>query len=116
MMLGLSPSFLRIGSLSEGGIEPELIEELMISVMSVEIAGKQSLIRWDGAWHMLMFSFLSRFWTAPLATQRRPETGTEKCKGEEQMMEWECRQWGRKTRTGCCKWCQFHLVPVRSVQ
>lgn len=52
MMLGLSSGFLRMwvtaASLSEWGIEPELREELMISVMSVEIAGEQSLVRWDG--------------------------------------------------------------------
>lgn len=52
MMSGLNPGFLRMGgtaaNLSEGGIEPELREELMISVMSVEIAGRQSLMRLDG--------------------------------------------------------------------
>lgn len=52
IMSGSSPGFLRMGvtaaSLSEGGIEPELREVLMISVMSVEIAGRQSLMRWDG--------------------------------------------------------------------
>jgi len=49
MMSGLSPGFLRMGvtaaSLSERGTEPDLREELMISVMSVEMAGKESLMR-----------------------------------------------------------------------
>ena len=48
-MSELSPGFLRMGviaaSLSEGGTEPDLKEELMISVMSVEMAGKESLMR-----------------------------------------------------------------------
>lgn len=52
MMSGFSPGFLRMGvtaaSLSEGGIEPVLREELMIPVMSEEIAGRQFLTRYDG--------------------------------------------------------------------
>lgn len=52
MMSGFSPGFLRIGvtaaNLREGGIKPVLKEELMISVISGEIAGKQFLIRHDG--------------------------------------------------------------------
>jgi len=48
MMSGLSQGFLRMGvttaSLSERGTEPDL-EELMISVMRVEMAGKESLMR-----------------------------------------------------------------------
>ncbi len=49
ILSGLSPGFLRIGviaaSLSDWGTEPELREELMISVMSGEIAGRQSFTR-----------------------------------------------------------------------
>ena len=49
---GLSPGFLRMGvtaaSLSVWGTEIELKEEFMISVMSEEIAGRQTLTRLDG--------------------------------------------------------------------
>ena len=49
MMPGLSPGFLRMGvtaaSLSKWGTEPDLRENLMISVISVEMAGKESLMR-----------------------------------------------------------------------
>ena len=51
MKSGLSPSFLRMGltaaSLSVWGIEPKLKEELMIFVMSEEMARRQSLTRVD---------------------------------------------------------------------
>ena len=49
MMSGLSPGFLRVGvtaaSLSEWGTEPDLREELIISLMCVEMAGKKSLMK-----------------------------------------------------------------------
>lgn len=51
MKSGLSPVFLRMGltaaSLSVWGIEPELKGELLIFVMSEEMARRQSLTRVD---------------------------------------------------------------------
>lgn len=52
LISGLSPGFLRMGvmaaSFSVWGTEPELREELIMFMMSGEIAGRQSLTRLNG--------------------------------------------------------------------
>ena len=52
LVSGSSPGSLRIGvtaaSFSVSGTEPELKDELMITVMSGEIGGRQSLTDWMG--------------------------------------------------------------------